>query len=71
MKINPLLLKVTCKVRKMWWREESRNTSDPAGVHDLPETYGLYRRGKTTPVLRPLQTSAEKNEQDKKNVVKG
>lgn len=55
----------------MWWREESRNTSYLVGVLDLPETYGLYRRGKTTPVLRPLQTSAEKNEQDKTNVVKG
>lgn len=45
LKINPLLVKVIRKVRKVWWREESRNTNYPAGVRDLAETYRLYRRG--------------------------
>lgn len=71
MKINPLLLKVTRKVRKMWWREESRNTGDPAGGHDVAETCGLYRERQDHTCPQAFTNPCRETEQDKKNAVKG
>lgn len=48
---------------------ESGNTSYPAGVSVLAETCGLQQeRGKTTPVLRHLQPSMEKNRSEVRKV---
>lgn len=63
---NPLLVKVIHMVRKVWWREESRNTSYPAG-----ETWGYTGEGKTTPVLRHLHQYRGKQEQGKENAARG